>query len=220
MSRTAVALAALCLSVALVGCAEDEAALDPAAPSESVAPEADEPESSPPTETDTGTSVAADQPFELVEDEGTWAVGHGVRFRVPDGWSAYGEEFLGSAGDTYEWAAGLPEDTEPFPAGVQVSAGVPGKGGQVHSGIATAAEETAELADGYEFIERGEVSVDGALEARFLRFRRELQGTTAEQVSLFVQVDDQTTTTIRFIAPDGEWETMMREAYESVVVTG
>lgn len=117
---------------------------------------------------------------------------------------------------------GLPEQTQPFPAGLQFSAGMPGKGPQLTRGITVTAKALAKLEPNYEFVGEGPVTINGAKAAAFLRFRRDFdyQGRTVrlEQLSLFVQVTDDVTTTIRFLAPAGSWEPAMRSTYQSVAV--
>lgn len=165
-----------------------------------------------------------EDPFELRPgpDGVNHVVGHGLVLEIPSDWVDY-DEALGSDGSTSEWAVGQPETTTPFPAGIQFSAGIEGKGGQVKSGLAEAAKEIAQISPGYEFVDEGDIDVPGAQEARYLRFETEVDfgGTThpAEQVSLFIQVDDRVSSTLRFIAPAGQWEDLMESAYDSVQVT-
>lgn len=162
--------------------------------------------------------------FSVVEHDGAdYAVGHGIALEMPEGWVEYDEEFEKTDGTTMEWAVGMPEDTKPFPAGLQLSAGIPGHGGQVRDGMATAAEKLAELSDGYELIDKGDADVEGADEAKYLHFKREIEygGKTIpiEQMSLFIQTSSDTSTTIRFLAPEGEWESMMEPVFDSVRLT-
>lgn len=204
MTRTVVTILALTL---LVACADDELA------------ETSDESAEIPDELVSGTTDA----FEVVELNGTaHVVGHGITLEIPSNWVTY-EEKRSIDGSTMEWAVGAPEDTQPFPHGLQFSAGIEGRGGQVESGMAIAAKKIAELSPGYEFIDEGEVDIPGASEARYLRFTRDLDisiGTFyAEQLSLFIQVADGVSTTIRFIAPEGQWDADLNSVYESVRTT-
>jgi hypothetical protein len=149
-------------------------------------------------------------------------VGHGVELDMPGDWVTYEGERVGTDGSTWEWAAGLPADTVPLPAGVQFSMGKPGQGVQLDT-LPAGARKLAESSPGYRFLDDGKVDVPGAKGARFLRFERDLDlssGTVhVEQVSLFVEVDKGVTSTIRFIAASGDWDTRMKAAYDSVRVT-
>lgn len=165
-----------------------------------------------------------DDRFDLVtENEQRYVVGHGVVLKMPADWTTYDDEFEGVDGSTWEWAVGLPEETQALPSGLQFSMGVPERGVQLEEGLADGAREAAELSEGYEFIDEGDADVAGAQGARFLRFSRSLDlggGSVAvEQVSLFIQVADGVTSTIRFLAPTGEWEAQMQEVYDSVEVS-
>lgn len=167
------------------------------------------------------------QKFSLVDEDGKpYVVGHGVVLEVPEDWTDYEPEAEGIDGSTMEWAVGQPEPTQPLPAGLQFSMGVAGKGGQVDSdtGLAQAAKKIAEISPGYELVDEGEADVPGADLAKFLRFKRDLAyGETTvpvEQVTLMIQVDDKTSSTIRFIAPEGQWDALMKKTYDSVKVTG
>lgn len=162
--------------------------------------------------------------FQLTTSDGVKTVsGHGISMTVPSDWGTYENEFQGLAGTTWEWAVGLPAETKPFPSGLQFSAGIPGRGGQLSTGLNKAAKKLAELAPGYRFIDEGSVNVEGAAAAKFIRFERiqEYQGqkTLLEQVSLFIQVADDVTTTVRFLAPAGQWKAMMDTACTSIKVT-
>ncbi len=166
-----------------------------------------------------------DDRWEVVEDAGSsYAVGHGLVVQVDAGWTTYGDEREGIDGSTFEWAIGLPNGTKPFPAALQMSAGQENTGAQIDRGMAEAAEEIARVSPGYELLDKGDVDVPGASEAKFLRFLRDVQlsdGSTAkaEQVTLMIGVADGVSSSIRFTAPQGEWDTLMKQAYESVKVT-
>lgn len=166
------------------------------------------------------------QKFALVDEDGKpFVVGHGVVLQVPEDWTDYEPETESIDGSTMEWAVGQPEPTEPLPAGLQFSMGVAGKGGQVDSetGLAEAAKKIAEISPGYELIDEGEADVPGAKVAKFLRFKRDLAyGDTVvpvEQLTLMIQVAEDTSSTIRFIAPEGQWDALMKKTYDSVKVT-
>jgi hypothetical protein len=168
------------------------------------------------------TSSQADA-FEIVEhDDGRWAVGHGVALEIGPGWTDYEPEREGTDGTTYEWAVGRPVEEGTFPSGLQFSMGKPGVGAQIDT-LPDAVRELAELSEGYEFVDEGEAEVPGAEEAAFLRFVRDFEyegeEIRLEQVTLMVEVDTNNTSTIRFLAPQGEWEEQMQEVYDSVVVT-
>jgi hypothetical protein len=161
--------------------------------------------------------------FELVSHEGQkYVVGHGVLLEVPDGWTDYEPEKPSTDGTTSEWAVGEPEQEGELHAGVQFSMGKPGVGAGIDA-LPEAVREYAELSPGYEFVEEGEVDVPGAEEAAFLRFTRDLdfrgESYRLEQVMLMIEVVDGTTSTLRFLAPAGEWEESLGEVYDSVRVT-
>lgn len=158
---------------------------------------------------------------QTVKDQ-RYIVGHSIEMKMPSSWVTYEAEKVGTDGSTWEWAAGLPEDTRPLPAGVQYSMGKPGVGVQLDA-LPTGARKLAEASPGYKFLDDGKVDVPGAKGARFLRFERDLQlasGTVhVEQVSLFVEVDKGVTSTLRFIAAAGDWDKQMKTAYDSVTVS-
>lgn len=163
------------------------------------------------------------EPFKIVEhDESRFVVGHGVALEMGPGWTDYQPEQEGTDGTTYEWAVGLPVEEGTFPSGLQFSMGKPGVGAQIDT-LPDAVRELAELSNGYEFVEEGEADVPGAEQAEFLRFVRdfEYEGETMrlEQVTLMIAVAEDNTSTIRFLAPEGEWEEQMQKVYDSVVVT-
>ena len=59
-------------------------------------------------------------------------VGHAIKVQMPSAWVIYSPEKVSTDKTTYEWAAGLPEGTQPLPAGVQFSMGISGgKGVQI-----------------------------------------------------------------------------------------
>lgn len=162
--------------------------------------------------------------FALVEHDGaTHVVGHALTMEVPSGWTDYEPEFEGLDGTTYEWAVGEPEEVTPMPANVQVSAGMENRGARMDGGMEVAAEKIAELSPGYELVDSGDVDVDGSEQAKFLRFKHDLDynGETVrvEQVTLMIEVDDDHSSTLRFIAVDGQWEEKFEAVYDSVKVT-
>ena len=148
-------------------------------------------------------------------------VGHAIKVQMPSAWVIYSPEKVSTDKTTYEWAAGLPEGTQPLPAGVQFSMGISGKGVQIDT-LPTGARALAEQAPGYKFLDAGNAAVPGAQTAKFLRFERDIELSTGsrhvEQVSLFVQVEPGVTSTIRFIAAAGDWDKQMKQTYDSVQV--
>lgn len=177
----------------------------------------------PSSTTPSPTAGGLDTAFKLAESGGGKTItGHGLSLQIPGDWVAYEPESRGLDGTSLEWAVGVPEDTKPFPAGLQFSAGVAGKGSQLSTGLDVAAKALAERAPGYKFVDEGVADVGGASNAKFIRFRRDLDykgsKTSAEQVSLFIQLSRDVTTTIRFIAPTGQWDAVMAMTYKSVKV--
>ncbi len=148
-------------------------------------------------------------------------VGHAIKVQMPSAWVIYSPEKVSTDKTTYEWAAGLPEGTQPLPAGVQFSMGISGKGVQIDT-LPTGARALAEQAPGYKFLDAGNAAVPGAQTAKFLRFERDIELSTGsrhvEQLSLFVQVEPGVTSTIRFIAAAGDWDKQMKQTYDSVQV--
>lgn len=161
--------------------------------------------------------------FEIVEhDDARYVVGHGVALEMGPGWTDYQPEQEGTDGTTYEWAVGLPVEDGTFPSGLQFSMGKPGVGAQMDT-LPDAVREVAELSEGYQFVDEGEAEVPGAEQAAFLRFVRDFEyegeEIRVEQVTLMIEVADGHTSSIRFLAPEGEWEEQMQEVYDSIVVT-
>ncbi len=148
-------------------------------------------------------------------------VGHAIKAQMPSAWVIYSPERVSTDQTTYEWAAGLPEGTQPLPAGVQFSMGISGKGVQIDT-LPAGVRALAEQAPGYKFLDAGNAAVPGAQTAKFLRLERDIQLSTGsrhvEQVSLFVQVAPGVTSTIRFIAASGDWDKQMKQVYDSVQV--
>ncbi len=148
-------------------------------------------------------------------------VGHAIKVQMPSAWVIYSPEKVSTDKTTYEWAAGLPEGTQPLPAGVQFSMGISGKGVQIDT-LPTGARALAEQAPGYKFLDAGNAAVSGAQTAKFLRFERDIELSTGsrhvEQLSLLVQVEPGVTSTIRFIAAAGDWDKQMKQTYDSVQV--
>lgn len=226
MHRIRLTIAATCSAalLALTACG-DEAPVD-SDPSTSQSQQATD---APANESDeSGTdelSSATDGTWQVTEDGGTtYLVGHGLVLEVPSEWTDYEDEFEGTDGTTVEWAYGMPADTEPLPYGLQFSTGLPGAGGgQVTEGIDVAAKKVAELEPGYELLDEGGADVEGAQQATFLRFNRDMEigGETVkvEQLSLFIQVEDDVTSTIRFIGEAGKWDEQLGDVYDSVRVS-
>lgn len=150
-----------------------------------------------------------------------YIVGHAIAMEMPAPWVTYEPEKLSADQTSYEWAAGLPADTQPVPAGVQFSMGVPDKGVQF-STLPEGAKQLAESSPGYKYLDSGVVKIAGAEHAKFLRFDRDLElnsGTKkVEQVSLFIEVKKGVTSTIRFIASAGDWDKQLKATYDSVRV--
>lgn len=162
-------------------------------------------------------------PFEIVEHDGErYVVGHGVLLEMAPGWTDYEPEREGDDGTTFEWAVGRPVEEGTFPSGLQFSMGKQGVGPQLE-GLPESVRSLAEQSSGYEFLDEGEADVPGAEEAAFLRFVRDFEydgrQMRLEQVTLMVQVSEDTTSVVRFLAPAGEWEKQMQEVYDSVRVT-
>jgi hypothetical protein len=164
---------------------------------------------------------SAEQPFALQPaDGGTQTVtGHGIVLEVPAEWEPYDEKDSVD-GTTYEWAVSSP-DGDPAPSYVQFSMGRKGKGGAFEQ-LRDGAKELGELDDSFELLDEGEADVPGAERADFLRFHLaqtfDGQEAVVEQLQLFVELPEGEVSTIRFIAPEGEWEDTMQEVYDSFVV--
>lgn len=173
-------------------------------------------------EVDPELTSPVDRPFEIVEHEGSrYVVGHGVVVEMQPGWADYEPEKESPDGTTSEWAVGLPAEEGTFPSGLQLSVSTPGEGLDIDT-LPDTARGFAEQAPGYEFLDEGEADVPGAQEATYLRFLRDLEydgeQVRLEQVTLLVAVTDDSTATIRFLAPQGHWEEQMQDAYDSVAV--
>jgi len=114
-------------------------------------------------------------------------VGHAIKVQMPSAWVIYSPEKVSTDKTTYEWAAGLPESTQPLPAGVQFSMGISGKGVQIDT-LPAGARALAEQAPGYKFLDAGNAAVPGAQTAKFVRCERDIELSTGsrhvEQVSL------------------------------------
>ncbi|WP_148571095.1 hypothetical protein [Nocardioides caldifontis] len=164
---------------------------------------------------------SASQPFELGEAEGGTrpVTGHGIVLEVPEGWTAYDEQ-ESADGTTYEWAVAEP-DGDPAPAYVQFSMGMKGKGGAFEQ-LREGAKQLGALDEGFELLDEGEADVPGAERAEFLRFTHtqtfEGQDAVVEQLQVFVELPEGEVSTVRFIAPEGEWEDAMQDVYDSFVV--
>jgi len=174
------------------------------------------------SDVDESLRSARTTPFSIVEHEGgEHVVGHGITMEIPEGWTDYGPEQDSTDGTTYEWAVGLPADTEPLPSGVQFSMGKKGEGAPFEN-LPEATRELAELAPGYELLEEKKTDVPGAEAAAMLRVERDLtlNGETVkvEQVQLMLDMPGGQNSVIRFIAEPGKWEEQMGSAYESLVV--
>lgn len=164
-----------------------------------------------------------EQPFRIVEQgAGRYVVGHGVTLELAEDWTDYEPEADSGDGTASEWAVGRPVQEGVFPSGLQLSMGKPGRGPALEA-LRGAARGLAERAPGYELVGEGETQVAGADHAAYLRLLRdrEYDGETVrvEQVTLMFEVAEDTTSTIRFIAPAGEWEEQMEDVYESLRVT-
>jgi hypothetical protein len=175
------------------------------------------------SDVDPALTSTVGQPFEIVEHDGAeYVVGHGVVLELAPGWTDYEDERESADGSTHEWAVGLPVEEGTFPSGLQLSMGKPGVGAQIDT-LPEAHRELAELSEGYEFVDEGEADVPGAERAAFVRFVRDFEyegeELRLEQLTLMIEVAEDTTSTIRFLAPEGDWEEQMGGVYESVRVT-
>lgn len=162
--------------------------------------------------------------FSLVEHDGrTYVVGHRLLVEVPAEWAQYGPEQPSPDGTSVEWAVGERADATPAPAGLQMSMAAQGRKGVIKHDPVEASTAIAELAPEYRLLDSGGVEVEGAQQARFLRLERQMQvqkkRVLVEQVSLFLRTGKDRWSTVRFIAPAGEWDEMMTETYDSVRVT-
>lgn len=163
-----------------------------------------------------------ERPFQIVVHDGArHVVGHGVTLPVPDGWTGYEPETESRDGTTYEWAVGLPVRGDRFPPGLQLSMGKPGTGPGLDD-LPAVARGLAERSAGYELVGEGEVDVPGARAAAYLRFVRHFayggELVRLEQVTLMLEVADGTTSTIRFLAPEENWDEQVGDAYSGVAV--
>ncbi len=197
LTRIFAAVAGLVTTLALSGCGDQEASVDQSLRS---------------------TSSEA---FRLVDgDQGRQqVVGHGIVLEVPATWEAYDEKDSVD-GTTYEWAVSEPV-REPAPAYVQFSMGKQGKGA-AYDQIAEATKQLGEVDQSFELLDEGEAEVPGAERAKFLRFELTLDnaGTDVdvEQLQLYVELPGGVVSTVRFIAPRGEWEETLSEVYDSLAV--
>lgn len=155
-------------------------------------------------------------------DGAQYAVGHGIALKMTDGWTDYEPEKTSTDGTTYEWAVGLPADTRPLPSGVQFSMGMKDKGAPFET-LPKGTKELAELAPGYKLIDEGDVDVEGADRAAFVRFEKDLDlghgPVKAEQLQLILDMPGGEVSVLRFIAEAGKWKQQMGPAYDSLVVT-
>jgi hypothetical protein len=170
---------------------------------------------------DDSLKSTAGQAFSLEPgEEGMQSVvGHGVVLEVPAAWEGYDEQDSFD-GTTYEWAVSEP-DRAPAPAYVQFSMGKKGKG----SGFEQIDEATKALGttdSSFELLDEGDADVPGAERAKFLRFEltKDNNGTPVdlEQLQLFLEMPGGQVSTVRFIAPQGEWDELMEPVYDSLVV--
>lgn len=158
--------AAAVLAMMSTACGSDEA--DPAPTSAATSVKGN------PVPTSAVTSVSADpaptsavnSEFMTTRVEGNhFIVGHAIKMLMPSAWVIYSPERSSQDQTTYEWAAGLPEGTEPLPAGVQFSMGISGKGAQIGT-LPAAAKQLAEGSAGYTFLGAGDADVPGAQAAK------------------------------------------------------
>jgi hypothetical protein len=192
-------LLAAALAVTATGCGSEESDVDPALQS------------------------SADTEMKVVDhDGGQYAVGHGIALEMPEEWTDYEPEKVGSDGTTYEWAVGMPAETRPLPFGIQFSMGMKGKGAPFET-LPTATKELAELAPGYKLVDEGDADVPGAEDAAFVRFEKELDlgdgPVTVEQLQLILDMPAGEVSVLRFIGEAGKWDEQLGSAYDSLVVT-
>jgi len=168
-----------------------------------------------------------DEPFRLDDIDGSTqqVVGHGVSFEVPDGWVASGAEFDSTDGLTFEWAVQAP-DGSPFPPFVNASMGKRDDAGVTFDSAAEAAKQLASISPDFELIDEGEIDVPGAEEAYQLHLRRsDSVGTTGEpvmveQVQVFLAMPDGIVSTLRFQAPDEQFDDSdLQAVLDSLVVS-
>jgi len=169
---------------------------------------------------------SVDEPFRIDDLDGPTqqVVGHGVSFEVPDGWVASGDEFDSTDGLTFEWAVQAPEGT-PFPPFVNASMGKRGDAGVTFDSAPEAAKELAAISPDFELVDEGEIDVPGAEQAYQLHLRRsDTVGTTGEpvmveQVQVFLAMPDGIVSTLRFQAPDEQYDdSELQAVLDSLVV--
>lgn len=187
------------LSVTAAGCGSKESDVDPALQSSA------------------GTEMKV-----VAHDSEQYAVGRGIAVEMPEGWTDYEPEKVGSDGTTYEWAVGAPADTRPVPFGIQFSMGMKDKGAPFET-LPTATKELAELAPGYKLVDEGDVDIPGAEAAAFVRFEKQLDlgdgPVTVEQLQLILDMPAGEVSVLRFIGEAGKWDEQVGSAYDSLVVT-
>ncbi len=175
------------------------------------------------SDVDPALQSSAGTEMKVVSHDGEqFAVGHGIALEMPEGWTDYEPEKVGSDGTTYEWAVGVPADTRPVPFGIQFSMGMKDKGAPFET-LPTATKELAELAPGYKLVDEGDVDVPGAEAAAFVRFEKELDlgdgPVTVEQLQLILDMPAGEVSVLRFIGEAGKWDEQLGSAYDSLVVT-
>jgi len=197
-SRWGGALAALVTTALLVtGCGKDE------------------------VDVDESLRSSGDDPFELAAADGETrtVTGHGIVLEVPASWEGYDEK-QSVDGTTYEWAVAEP-DGDPAPSYVQFSMGRKGTGAAFEQ-LRDAAKQLGTLDDSFELLDEGKADVPGAERAEFLRFTMDetfaSQEAVVEQLQVYVELPGGEVSTVRFIAPEGEWEDAMQEVYDSFAV--
>lgn len=195
--RAAAALVAVAAMANLTACGEEEVPVD------------DSLKSTP------GQAFALDPG----EDGLQSVVGHGVILEVPAEWEGFDEQDSFD-GTTYEWAVAEP-DRAPAPAYVQFSMGKEGKGAG-YDQIAEATKSLAATDSTFELLDEGEADIAGAERAKFLRFEvtKDNNGTPVEleQLQLYLDMPGGQVSTVRFIAPKGEWDAILQDVYDSLVV--
>lgn len=171
-------------------------------------------------EVDDSLKTGALTPFRLASHDGkTYAVGHGVVLDIPKDWKTFPEKDS-IDGTTYEWAVSE-QDRAPIPAYVQFSMGKKGKGAPFED-LTTASRKLGEINPTFKLLDEGTTDVPGAKRASFLRFNISLDNKGAkvpvEQLQLYLDLPDGEVSTLRFIAPKGQWDSIMKPVYESLVV--
>ncbi|NYG58587.1 hypothetical protein BJ980_001510 [Nocardioides daedukensis] len=166
---------------------------------------------------------SVEDPFEVIErDQKSWVVGHRLVMESDPGWHIYDPEGLALSGTTWDWAIGEPEDGTAVPAYVSFYAGVPGKSAGFEEVRDLGLEEARDSTD-FALIDEGSAKVPGAYRAAFVHFTRSVtyagQKRDVEEMSLYIDLQDGTTTTVRFFAAEGEWDDKLGDVRDSLRIS-